>query len=68
MDSIESIAAYSTAMSQARLQDAVSIKVLKMAQNSQQMVGDMLTQALDSVAESMKSASQGTSGGIDTIA
>jgi len=68
MDSVESIAAYSTAMSQARLQDAVSIKVLKMAQNSQQMVGDMLTQALDNVAESMKSAGQGTSGGIDTIA
>jgi flagellar hook-basal body complex protein FliE len=67
MDSIESIAAYSTAMSQAQLQNAVAIKVMKMAQGSDKMVGDMLTQALDTVRQSMEATSQ-TTGGIDTYA
>lgn len=67
MDSIESIAAYSTAMSQAQLQNAVAVKVMKMAQGSSQMVADLLTQALDSVKQSMEASSKDT-GGIDTYA
>ncbi|MCL2330751.1 MAG: YjfB family protein [Phycisphaerae bacterium] len=63
MDTTNNIAAYSTAMSQANLQSAVSTKVLKMAQNSQQSVGDMITQMLDSLEESMKAANN-----IDTYA
>ena len=63
MDSIESIAGYSTAMSQVKLQNAVDVKVLKMAQGSQQMIGDLLTETLDSVTQDMK-----TQGGVDAYA
>jgi hypothetical protein len=65
MDSIESIAALSTIMSQVKLQNAVDVKVLKMAQGTDQIVADMLAQALDSVRQSVGAAQPG---GVDTYA
>lgn len=56
MDSVSSIAAYSTALSQARVQSAAATKVAKLAQGSQQMVADLLTQALGDVQESMRTS------------
>jgi hypothetical protein len=68
MDSIESIAAFSTAMSQTQVQSEVSMKVLKMAQGQDQMVADLLVDAMDSVQQSMESFSADAGGQIDTTA
>lgn len=68
MDSIDSIAAWSTAMSQAQVQSAVSTKVLKLAQDQQQTTADLLTATLDSVKQSMAAFTGDAGGKLDTVA
>lgn len=68
MDSVSSIASYSTALSQAQLQSAVSIKVLKMAQGTDQVVASLLVQALDSVEQSMEAFAQDAGTQLDVTA
>jgi hypothetical protein len=68
MSSIDSIASLSTALSQAQLQSAVSMKVLKMAQGTDQVAADMLADALDSVAQSMEALAAAAGTQIDTFA
>lgn len=66
--SIDSIASMSTAMSQAQLQSAVSVKVLKMAQGQEQVAADLLNSALQDVQESMDQANRQAGVQIDTLA
>lgn len=66
--SIDSIASMSTAMSQAQLQSAVSVKVLKMAQGQDQVAADLLNSALQDVQESMDQANRQAGVQIDTLA
>lgn len=65
--SIDSIASMSTAMSQAQLQSAVSVKVLKMAQGQEQVAADLLNSALQDVQESMDQANRQAGVQIDTL-
>ena len=66
--SIESIASLSTAMSQVELQNAVSIKVLKLAQGQDQVAADMLDAALQSVEDSMAQFAEDAGAQLDTLA
>lgn len=68
MSSINNIANLSPALSQAQLRSAVAVKVLKMAQGSEQMVADMLTQALESVQQSMEDSAHQAGTHIDALA
>lgn len=66
MDSVESIAAYSTALSQAQLQAAVGTKVLKLAQGQDQIIADLLSSTMENLQQTIESAA--TSAGLDTYA
>ena len=66
MDSVESIAAYSTALSQAQLQAAVGTKVLKLAQGQDQVIADLLSSTMENLQQTIESAATSTS--LDTYA
>lgn len=68
MSSINRIANLSPALSQAQPRSAVAVKVLKMAQGSEQMVADMLTRALESVQQSMEDSAHPARTHIDALA
>ena len=68
MSSIDSIASLSTALSQAQLSSAVSMKVLKLAQGQDQVAADLLDSALESIQAGMEQAAQDTGTRIDTRA
>ncbi|HSW46174.1 MAG TPA: YjfB family protein [Phycisphaerae bacterium] len=54
MDLISGIASLSTALSTARLQNEVGIKVLKIAQGQQQVAADLVNAATETIVESLK--------------
>ncbi len=68
MDSIEGIAAFSTAMSQAQLKSDVSTKVLKLAQGQQQVVADLLSSAMESVQQTIEATAGDAGGNLDAFA
>jgi len=68
MDSIESIANLSTALSQAQLRSAVSMRVLKMAQGADQVAADLIAETMDNVAQSMEAFAAEAGTHIDTFA
>jgi len=68
MSSIAGIANLSTALSQAQLQSAVAIKVMKMAQGQDQVTADLLDAALQSVEASMEQFARDAGNQIDTLA
>lgn len=65
--SIDSIASLSTAMSQAQLQAAASVKIFKLAQGQSQVAADLLNDALENVAASIQLAAD-SGANIDVLA
>lgn len=66
-DSCSSIASASTAMSQARVSDAVNMKVLKLANDEQKSAAKLVTDALQQARE-IQAGSTGENGTVDTLA
>jgi hypothetical protein len=68
MDSIESIAAFSTAQSMAELQNAVAVKVLKLAQGQGQVAADLISETTDNLEQTITSLAENLGGQLDSYA
>lgn len=68
MDSVESIAAFSTAQKQAELQIAIATKVLKMAQGQSQVTADFLSSAMENAQQQIEQFVGDQGSAVDTYA
>lgn len=68
MSTIDSIAGFSTAMSQAKLQSEVAVRVLKLAQGQSQPAAALLEAAMENVQELISGMVEGAGENVNTMA
>ena len=68
MSSISNIASASSTLSQLQVQNQVSMKVLKMAQNEGKGTADMVSKSMEDLQESISNVAESLSEGVDSYA
>jgi len=68
MDLINEIASLSTALSLAQVQNAVGVKVLKIAQSQGQVAADLVSAAAETVSECIEQFADNTGANLDVTA
>ena len=68
MDLVNEIASLSTALSMAQVQNAIGVKVLKIAQSQGQVAADLVSAAAETVSECIEQFAANTGANLDVTA